>query len=189
MVTVAVIAAGAMGSAIGRRLSQHGCTVLTILEGRSDASRRRAAECGMKDATYSYIREQADYLLSILPPSHAFSFAKQFLQRSAAEGFNRKTEDELVFVDCNAVNPATAKQIGDLFSEESTRFIDAGIIGGPPTEEYDPTIYASASEKDALEKFGSLSQFGLKISLIREGGGIGDASALKMSYAVTTVLS
>ncbi|KAG7090934.1 hypothetical protein E1B28_010007 [Marasmius oreades] len=188
MVTVAVVAAGAMGSAIGRRLSQHGCTVLTILEGRSDASRRRAADCGMEDVTFSYITEHADYLLSILPPSHAYSFAEHFLhkQTSTAGGLKRDKQDGLIFVDCNAVNPVTVKRIGDLFTGESTRFIDAGIIGGPPFEEYDPTIYASASDKDALEKFGYLSQYGLKISLIRGGNGVGDASALKMSYAGMT---
>ncbi|KAK1225279.1 hypothetical protein PQX77_011798 [Marasmius sp. AFHP31] len=186
MATVAVITAGAMGSAVGRKLVQHGCKVLTNLDGRTEASRRRAEECGMQEATYAQIHKEADYLLSILPPSHAFSFAESFLQRSAAEGLDRKKESSLVFVDCNAVNPATVKRIGDLFGPKSIPFVDAGIIGGPPTDKYDPTFYASATDKEALERFGSLSQYGLKISLIKEGGGIGDASALKMSYAGMT---
>lgn len=37
---IAVIAAGAMGSAVARRLTNAGCTVLTNLDGRSEATRR-----------------------------------------------------------------------------------------------------------------------------------------------------
>ena len=44
---VAIVAPGAMGSAIGHRLDSHGFQVLTSLEGRSDASVARARRCGM----------------------------------------------------------------------------------------------------------------------------------------------
>ena len=43
MPTIAVIAPGAMGSAIGARLVEHGARVLTSLDGRGPASRARAA--------------------------------------------------------------------------------------------------------------------------------------------------
>ncbi|KAF8828813.1 hypothetical protein HHX47_DHR3000364 [Lentinula edodes] len=71
-------------------------------------------------------------------------------------------------------------------SSSAIGFIDSGIIGGPPQDAYNPTFYASADDKDILLKFGRLSNFGLKISLLEEGAGIGDASALKMSYAGMT---
>ncbi|KAJ4493905.1 6-phosphogluconate dehydrogenase C-terminal domain-like protein [Lentinula edodes] len=187
MATIAVIAAGAMGSAVGRRLVEGGCTVLTNLDGRSEATRKRAAECGMEEKSLSEIANRASYVLSILPPSNAFSFAEKFLQESkSAERI--ANADPLVFVDCNAVSPATVKRISNLFSQSSSAigFIDSGIIGGPPQDAYNPTFYASADDKDILLKFGRLSNFGLKISLLKEGGGIGDASALKMSYAGMT---
>uniref|UniRef100_A0A0W0FWJ9 Rho gtpase activator n=1 Tax=Moniliophthora roreri TaxID=221103 RepID=A0A0W0FWJ9_MONRR len=184
MTTVAVIAAGAMGSGVARRLVQHGSTVLTNLDGRSEATRARARGI-MQDATYRQIGEQADYVLSILPPNDAYSFAETFLQ-NWGDGGDRSKTSELVFVDCNAVNPVTVKRIGKLFSGRPIRFVDAGIIGGPPTEGYDPTFYASADDNDALEQFEQLSRHGLKISSLRDGGGIGDASALKMSYAGIT---
>ena len=41
---VAVIAPGAMGSAIAKRLNENGATVLTSLKNRSDAARKRALE-------------------------------------------------------------------------------------------------------------------------------------------------
>ncbi|KIK68920.1 hypothetical protein GYMLUDRAFT_152411 [Collybiopsis luxurians FD-317 M1] len=186
MATVAVIAAGAMGSAVGRRLVQSGCTVLTNLEGRSEASRRRAADSGMKDAPLLQIANEASYVLSILPPSNAFSFAEKFLRESKA-AVNRASVEPLVFVDCNAVNPATVKRIAALFAQSpAISFVDSGIIGGPPKDAYNPTFYASADDSKVLDSFGELSQHGLKISLMKDGGGVGDASALKMSYAGMT---
>ncbi|KAF5345371.1 hypothetical protein D9758_008504 [Tetrapyrgos nigripes] len=184
MPTIAVVAAGAMGSAVARRLVQSGCTVLTNLDGRSEATRHRAQEAGMENASFSRIAAEADYLLSILPPRDAVSFAEKFLRESASA--RREKESPLVFADCNAVNPVTAKRIASLFSGSPMKVVDAGIIGGPPKDGYNPTFYASADEEDVLEGFGRLARYGLKISLLKHGEGIGDASALKMSYAGIT---
>ena len=43
---LAVIAAGGMGSAVGKRLTENGVRVLTSLEGRSAASAARAKAAG-----------------------------------------------------------------------------------------------------------------------------------------------
>jgi putative dehydrogenase len=45
--TVAVVAQGAMGAGVGARLVERGLTVLTSLEGRSEASAKRAKAAGM----------------------------------------------------------------------------------------------------------------------------------------------
>ncbi|KAF5388857.1 hypothetical protein D9757_005647 [Collybiopsis confluens] len=188
MVTIAVIAAGAMGSAVSRRLVAANCTVLTNLEGRSEGTRRRAIESGMKDASLLQIANEANYVLSILPPSSAFSFAERFLQDARGAVGGRGQNDPLIFADCNAVNPSTVKRIAALFADSTPAigFVDSGIIGGPPKDTYDPTFYASADDRKALESFGELSMYGLKVNLMKEGRGVGDASAVKMSYAGLT---
>ncbi|EPQ54703.1 6-phosphogluconate dehydrogenase C-terminal domain-like protein [Gloeophyllum trabeum ATCC 11539] len=174
---VAVVAPGAMGAAVAKRLTSAGCTVLTTLEGRSPASRRRAEDAGMHDAPLPRIAAESDWVLSILPPSDAYSFAEKFVD--AYQG-----KRSVGFADCNAVNPGTVKKIRDLFKGTDVRFVDAGIIGGPPKEGYDPTFYASADSEDVLKSFVALGQYGLKITPL-EGAdsSVGDASALKMSYA------
>jgi 3-hydroxyisobutyrate dehydrogenase-like beta-hydroxyacid dehydrogenase len=183
--TIGVVAAGAMGSAVSRKLTSAGCKVLTNLDGRSEATRRRAHDAGMQDVSLLDMARRADWVLSILPPSDAFTFAETFLadaNRACAHGCR-----PLVFVDCNAVNPQTVKRIAGLFGGSEVKFVDAGIIGGPPSEGYDPTFYASADVKDVgvLDEFTGLSKYGLKITPLKgEGAGVGDASALKMSYAV-----
>ncbi|KAJ7072516.1 6-phosphogluconate dehydrogenase C-terminal domain-like protein [Mycena amicta] len=180
--TIAVIAAGAMGAGVAKRLTQHGVKVLTNLDNRSEATRRRAREAGMQDASFKEI-VSCEFMLSILPPSDAHSLAERYVKEYAAAG-----NAVPVFVDCNAVNPATVHKIAALFKETPIKFIDAGIIGGPPTDSgYDPTFYASGDDEDVLQRFEHLSKVGLKISALRgEGAGVGDASALKMSYAGIT---
>lgn len=186
---ISIVAAGAMGSAVARRLHDSGCTVLTDLTGRSEDTRRRAKEAGMEDTTLEDIASRAKWVLSILPPRDARSFAEKFLAAYTKIQKTGANSDKIVFVDCNAVNPVSVKGITSIFAQTpQIRFIDAAIIGGPPNPDgYNPTFYASAQADDGklLEEFASLGQYGLKVSLLQgQGTGIGDASALKMSYAV-----
>ena len=48
---IAVIAPGAMGAAVGKRLADHGVKVLTSLAGRSASTIARAGEAGMIGAS------------------------------------------------------------------------------------------------------------------------------------------
>ncbi|KAH8119654.1 6-phosphogluconate dehydrogenase C-terminal domain-like protein [Phellopilus nigrolimitatus] len=186
---IAIVAAGEMGAAVAAKLVKSGCAVFTNLDGRSTATRTRAAKAGMTDVPFSELSRRAEWVLSILPPSESFNFAQSFLN-TVLPDTTAIRKDKLIFVDCNAVSPQTVKKIASLFEGTSITFIDAGIIGGPPTDTYNPTIYASAEAKDekVLDEFSAFSRFGLNISPLKGEGvsGIGDASALKMSYAGIT---
>src|SRR5258708_8575842 len=79
--TIAVIAAGAMGSAIAARLTRHGATVLTSLEGRGAKSRARAEAAGMQHVDDQRLVEEASMILSIVPPAEAGTLAERFAAR------------------------------------------------------------------------------------------------------------
>src|SRR5262245_35735904 len=106
MLNVALISPGMMGSALGRRLVEHGARVLTSLEGRSGGSAERAREAGMVPATDQELMA-ADIFLSVVPPGDAAALAQRFAPRLAM------SERKPVYVDCNAVNVATATRIAD----------------------------------------------------------------------------
>src|SRR5690242_1125327 len=149
---VAIVAAGNMGAGIARRLVENGITVLTLLSGRSSATRERAAAAGMKAVALDALME-ADLLLSIVPPANALSFAEQtaFALKSA----RRKP----VFVDCNAVSPTTVRHIHAVVSATGAEFVDAGIIGlAPVPGGAGPHLYASG---ESAPKFAVLSDHGL----------------------------
>jgi putative dehydrogenase len=173
--TVAIIAPGMMGSAVGRRLTENGLRVTTVLAGRSPASVARAREAGMADVSEEDA-VSADLLLSIVPPGDALGLSEQIAP------LLRTRNEKPVYVDCNAVSPATAADIAAVVAETGCPFVDAGIIGAPPRPNYDgPTFYASG---EAAPRFAALNDYGLKIHVI--DGPAGAASAMKMSYAGIT---
>ena len=111
-----------MGAAVGKRLADNGVKVLTSLDGRSQETVARASAAGMVAASDEEIAA-ADFILSILPPGDAFSLAERFAPALTAS--NTKP----VYVDCNAINPATVARVAAAIAPTGCPFVDAGIIG------------------------------------------------------------
>ncbi|MGI9449436.1 MAG: DUF1932 domain-containing protein [Geminicoccaceae bacterium] len=175
--TIAIMSPGDMGHTVGALLRRHGLRVITSLSGRSERSRALAEKAGIEVvADDRTLVEQADLLLSILVPAAAEPFARHMA--SVIE----PSEQEIVFVDCNAIAPETSKRIGAVIEGAGGIFVDAGIIGPPPRESSRATrFYASGSRAD---RFAALNDHGLDVRVIGET--IGDASAVKMCYAALT---
>jgi 3-hydroxyisobutyrate dehydrogenase-like beta-hydroxyacid dehydrogenase len=172
---VALIAPGAMGAAVGKRLGDNGVKVLTSLKGRSDETLARAKAAGMIGASDEEIAA-ADFILSILPPGDALALAEHFVPVLKAS--NAKP----VFVDCNAINPKTVERVAAAIAPTECPFVDAGIIGQPPKPgDAGPRFYASGT---AASRFATLRDYGLDIRVL--DGALSAASALKMSYAGIT---
>ncbi|MEE2658415.1 MAG: hypothetical protein VX733_07915 [Candidatus Latescibacterota bacterium] len=73
---VGLLSPGQMGSEVGRVLVEHGATVLTNLEGRSNATRERAKHAGISSITDdAELVRRSDLLLSILVPGEALATA------------------------------------------------------------------------------------------------------------------
>ncbi len=175
MTMVAIIAPGAMGAAVGARLVEHGLEVRTSLAGRSQESSTRAEAGGMRAVSLPRIAE-ADIILSIVPPGEALAVA-----RSLGPVIAHATRKP-AYADCNAVSPQTAEAVADVISQSGGRFVDAGIIGGPPKPgSPGPVFYTSGSDASLLDV---LAQHGLRVKNLHAP--IGAASGLKMSYAGIT---
>ncbi|MBX9698027.1 MAG: DUF1932 domain-containing protein [Acetobacteraceae bacterium] len=174
--TIAVIAQGAMGAGFGRRLTARGVTVTTSLAGRSARSAERAAAAGMCAVDDAAIAG-ADIILSIIPPAEARALAERLAPHLAAAA--RKP----LYADCNAISPATAREVAGIITGTGAGFADGGLIGGPPreTDGYTPVLYASGPGAEALT---ALNAHGLDVRVTP--GPVGAASALKMSYAGIT---
>ncbi len=115
-------------------------------------------------------------ILSIVPPGDALGLAERLAPALSASTIKP------VYVDCNAVNPATVSRIQATVAATGCPFVDGGIIGGPPTTGgRSPALYVSGPAASAVS---ALTQHGLDIRVL--DGPVGDASALKMSYAGIT---
>jgi len=103
MTTIGLLNPGEMGSMVGAAVRSGGARVLWAGEGRSGATRKRASDAGLEDAgSVASVVAASDVILSVCPPYAAVDVATQV----AALRFGG------IFVDGNAVSPATAREIG-----------------------------------------------------------------------------
>ena len=102
--TVGVVSAGAMGSAIGAALARGGERVVTTLAGRSERTARLADRAGLEllpDLARSFAPRTV--VLSIVPPEAAGTVVAAIADSAEREGVSP------IVADLNAVAPATAR--------------------------------------------------------------------------------
>jgi 3-hydroxyisobutyrate dehydrogenase-like beta-hydroxyacid dehydrogenase len=150
--------------------------VLWTSEGRSSWSRERALSAGLEDAgTLSALVARSEVIVSVCPPHAAFDMA------DAVESVGFKG----LYIDANAISPATARGIAGIVENAGATFVDGGIIGPPPAKRGDARLYLSGGcAARAADLFaGSL------LEAIALDAPVGAASALKMAYASWTKTS
>lgn len=173
---IGLLSPGHMGHAVGRVLLAHGAKVLTCLKGRSERTQELARKSGIESVpTYEHLVHTTDIVLSILVPAEAQNAAMTVAQAL------RNTGRQVIYVDCNAIAPATAREVGEIITEAGSLFVDAGILGAPPTRQGITRFYASGPD---AEEFKKLNRYGLDIRIV--GTEIGQASGFKMVYAALT---
>ncbi|HEY1466964.1 MAG TPA: DUF1932 domain-containing protein [Acidimicrobiales bacterium] len=130
--TIGLLHPGEMGSAIGAALVEAGYTVTWASAGRSSASAHRAASANLVDlGTVDAVIDRCQLILSICPPTHAVTVANE------VAGFGG------LYLDANAIAPATARRVAAVIEAGGGSYVDGGIIGGPPTPTYGPRLYLS----------------------------------------------
>jgi 3-hydroxyisobutyrate dehydrogenase-like beta-hydroxyacid dehydrogenase len=130
--------------------------------GRSDATRARAEE--FTDlGTVDRLRDACEVVVSVCPPHAALDVASMFA------GYRG------LYVDANAVSPATAARVREIVGE---RFVDGGIIGPPPHRADTTRLYLSGSDAAVVAALFAGTDLSARI--------VPDASALKMTYAAWT---
>jgi 3-hydroxyisobutyrate dehydrogenase-like beta-hydroxyacid dehydrogenase len=167
--TIGLLHPGEMGAAVGKCLAGAGHRVLWAPEGRSAATRERAGAAGLTGVTMAEIVTRSVVILSVCPPHAALDVARQ------VAGFGG------LYLDANAVSPATAGEVAAIVEAGGARYVDGGIVGPPPLAPGLTRLYLSgphAGEARAL--------FGGTAVDARVVPPPGTASAVKMAYASWT---
>ncbi|MBV9819366.1 MAG: NAD(P)-dependent oxidoreductase [Solirubrobacterales bacterium] len=168
-VTIGILHPGEMGAAVGAAFVDLGHTVLWATEERSAATRERARHAGLRPVgDIDALLTRSDIVLSICPPDAALDVARR------ASGFTG------VYVDANAIAPATALRVAEIVGAGA---VDGGIIGPPPTRAGTTRLYLSGAR--ATEVATAIADARIEPRVLGEGGPTA-ASALKMTYAAWT---
>jgi 3-hydroxyisobutyrate dehydrogenase-like beta-hydroxyacid dehydrogenase len=169
MTRVGLLHPGAMGATVGGACSAE---VLWCSDGRSPQTVARAAQRGLIDVgALPELVERSDVIVSVCPPSSAGDVAAAVAQF----GFDG------VYVDANAIAPATAREIAGRFD----RFVDGGIVGPPAERPGTTRLYLSGADARAVADLWAGSALDARVI----DGGPGAASALKMAFATWTKVS
>lgn len=169
MTTVGILHPGAMGATVGAAC---GAEVIWCPAGRSDASVARAESAGLQPVdSLGDLVERSEVIVSVCPPASAADVADDV----AATGFDG------VYVDANAIAPATARGIAARFE----RFVDGGIVGPPAHQAGTTRLYLSGPEAGDVATLWDGSVLDARVI----DGGAGAASALKMAFATWTKVS
>jgi len=168
--TVGLLHPGEMGGVVGQALRAGGARVLWASDGRSVSSARRAAAAGLEDAgTLAAVVRASDVIFSVCPPHAALDLARAV----AAERFGG------LYVDANAVSPATTREVGAVVAKAGATFVDGGIVGPPPRTRGTTRLYLSG---EAAPRIAALCEAGALEAIVLAGGP-GAASAMKVAYA------
>jgi len=157
-----------MGAAVAAALRGAGHHVLWASDGRSDETRRRAEEAGLEDAgSAGELARRSDFALSVCPPHAAVDVAQ------SVSGFGG------VFVDANAISPATTREVAGIVEAGGAEFVDGGIVGSPPRASGTTRLYLSGETAEAVA--GLFAGTVVDVRVVSDE--VGAASAVKMAYA------
>ncbi len=171
--TVTVLHPGEMGVCIATALRAGGSTVLWARAGRGAATAQRAARAGLEDcASLDEALARSQAVISVCPPHAAVDTARAV----ATAGFGG------LYVDANAIAPATSREVGVIVEAAGARFADAGIIGPPAVRAGMTRLFLSGPHAGEATRLFSGSLVEAKVL----EGPADAASALKMCYAAWT---
>lgn len=168
---VGLLHPGEMGTAVAVELSRRDVTVRWASAGRSPDSVARAARAGLVDAgTVAGLVDGSDLVMSVCPPQVALDVAR------SVTGF------EGLYVDANAVSPATVAAVAAIIEAGGGSCVDGGIVGPPPHRPGTTRLFLSGPRAQEVADLFA----GTNLEPVLVGERIGAASAVKMAFAAWT---
>jgi len=122
--------------------------------------------------TVSALVAYSDIIISVCPPHAALELAGNV----ASLGFRG------IFVDANAISPATARAIKEVIETAGAAFVDGGIIGPPAYKSGTTRLYLSGTKASEITRLFA----GTVLQAIPLDNRSDSASAVKMCYAAYT---
>ncbi|MBO6739634.1 MAG: NAD(P)-dependent oxidoreductase [Phycisphaerales bacterium] len=164
---------GEMGVSLAASAIASGMEAYWCADGRSGATRKRAAEHGLTElGTISAMCDVCEMIVSICPPAAADDVADAVLSC----GYSG------VYIDANAISPMRARAIAGRVHAAGAHYVDGSVIGGPAWTPDETIMYLSGPH---AERVPACFRDGMLATRVI-GDQVDRASALKMCYAAFT---
>ena len=134
---ICILSIGEMGYHWACLLRSHEVEVLSYLKGRSEVTRRRAENAGVKAvSTLAELVAESDLIVSLVVPSAAKRVAAK-----VATALSKSQRQGLVYLDANAISPMTSQAIGQML--DKAIFVDGCVIGSAAKLAQGTVVYVS----------------------------------------------
>ena len=172
---VGILHPGAMGAALGSALKPTAGVVIWADGSRSHATAKRAELADLIAVPdVAALARRADLIISICPPHVALAVAEQVVAALA----DREPDSWPLYLDANAVAPATVRRIGELLGAD--RVVDGAVIGPPAWERGQSVLWLAGQRAAEVVELFAGSPFDARVL----GAELGSASALKACFAL-----
>jgi len=172
---IGILSIGEMGFNWARLLISHGAEVITYDKQRSEVTRKRAINAGVRSVpSLPDLVLESDLIVSLVVPS-----ATKQVASDLATTLSDIDKEGLLFLDANAISPMTVQELEKVLSPHAVRFIDGCIIGSSKKLAQNAAIYVSGPEAEQIKQLEQLGFFSVRTL----GPHIGQASAFKILFA------
>ena len=174
---IGILSIGEMGYHWAKILTSRGVEVLTYAKDRSETTRKRAENIGVKCVpSMAALVKDTDLIVSIVVPSAAKRVATKVATAAAKSG-----RSNLLYLDANAISPMTADEIGKVLQPSGVNFVDGCIIGSATKMDKGAVVYVSGPQAAKIQE---LEPYGFSVKVL--GPTVAQASAFKVVYAGLT---
>lgn len=174
---IGILSIGEMGYHWAKILTSRGADVLTYAKDRSETTRQRAENVGVRCLpSMNQLVQEADLVISIVVP-----FAAKRVAAKVGKAAVKSGRKDLLYLDANAISPMTADEIGKTLGPSGVEFVDGCIIGSAAKMDKGAVVYVSGPQAAKLQE---LASFGFSVKVL--GPTIAQASAFKVIYAGLT---
>jgi 3-hydroxyisobutyrate dehydrogenase len=143
MQPVGLIGVGNMGSRIGRRILDHGLTLVGY-----DLDAAKVAAAGIPTAAgVADLARRSEVVLLSLPDSPAIETVAR-----GADGLLAHVRPGQVVVDLSTAHPASTRTLHEEFARKGVEFLDAGISGGAAAAEEGTLTLMVGGAPEALDR-------------------------------------
>ncbi len=174
-VSLGFIGFGEAGFEIARGLQSRTPLEITVYDSvKSDLFEKRVREAGVKRLdSVAQVAENADMVLSVVPPSAAVAAARELAGHLKAGQY---------YLDLSSSFPDDMKTIASLVAPTGAHFVDGAMMGPLPLYGCRVLIYVAGGQAQAVQA--QLNHLGMNVKAI--GSEPGQASAVKLILSVVT---
>ena len=150
MTKIGIIGTGMLGEAVGLRLLDSGFQV-TAFNRTIDKVENLVKHGGILVKTPKQVAEKSELIITVVKDANAVNDVA-FGDDGIVDGIH----DELTVADMSTINPNSAKEISQKFSDSGISFLEIPVMGGPNVAINGNLVMMVSGKKQIYEKFKSV---------------------------------